>query len=205
MNLWKMDTDGSNLKRLTEGEDDVAPLCARGDSKWVYYFAAGANANQWMRVPLDGGKAEVLPVSGVPGSATFLISGVSRDDSMLITPTSTPDTAGGGYRKGFAIFRTTSLATPPQMFDSEPRIALGSSVNSPTFNPDGAAVAYPIRGENDEFNLWMQPLDGKPGRQITHFPSEHIFCFDWSPDGKKLLVGRGHVESDVVLLRDTSK
>jgi serine/threonine protein kinase len=204
MNLWKMDTDGSNPKSLTEGEDDVAPVCAEGGSKWVYYFAAGAHVNKWMRVPLDGGKAEILPVDGVPGSATFLPSDVSRDDSMLITPTSTPDAARGSYRKGFAIFKTNSLATPPQVFDPDPRIVF-STVHSPAFSPDGAAVVYPIRGENDEFNLWVQPLDGKPGRQITHFASEHIFGFGWSPNGKKLLVGRGHVESDVILLRDTTR
>jgi hypothetical protein len=54
-------------------------------------------------------------------------------------------------------------------------------------------------------NLWLQPLNGKPGRQITQFQSDQIPGFGWSPDGKKLLIGRGHTESDVVLLRDTSK
>jgi hypothetical protein len=62
-----------------------------------------------------------------------------------------------------------------------------------------------IRGDKNEENLWLQPLDGKPGRQITHFPSEQIYGFGWSPDTKKFLVARGHIESDVVLLRDTSK
>src|SRR5215472_13706099 len=28
-NLWRMDTDGSNLKRLTEGEEDVFPSCSQ--------------------------------------------------------------------------------------------------------------------------------------------------------------------------------
>lgn len=48
-------------------------------------------------------------------------------------------------------------------------------------------------------------LTGSIGRQITHFSSEQIYGFGWSPDGKKLLVARGHTESDVILLRDTSK
>ncbi len=70
--------------------------------------------------------------------------------------------------------------------------------------PDGHALLYMIRGEKNEENLWLQPLDGKPGRQITHFPPEQIYGFSWSPDAKKFLVARGHIESDVVLLRDTS-
>ena len=76
---------------------------------------------------------------------------------------------------------------------------------SPLFTPDGQAVVYPIRGVSDEYNLMVQPLDGKPAHQITHFSSEHIAVFGWSPDGKKLIVARDHVESDVVLLRDTAK
>src|SRR6267143_1902762 len=35
-NLWRMDADGSNLKRLTEGEKDVLPVCST-EGKWVYY------------------------------------------------------------------------------------------------------------------------------------------------------------------------
>jgi Tol biopolymer transport system component len=75
----------------------------------------------------------------------------------------------------------------------------------PQFTPDGTAVVYVIRGQNNVDNLWQQPLNGQRGRQITQFNSEQIPAFGWSPDGKKLLVGRWHEESDVVLLRDTSK
>ena len=77
--------------------------------------------------------------------------------------------------------------------------------NGGQFTPDGKALVYVIRGENNVDNLWLQPLDGKPGRQITTFKSVQIYRFSWSPDGKKLVVGRGHIESDVVLLRDASK
>src|SRR5712691_8046557 len=51
------------------------------------------------------------------------------------------------------------------------------------FTADGKAVAYPIR-EKGVDNLWVQPLDDSPGRQITNFKSEQISTFDRSPDGK---------------------
>jgi len=38
------------------------------------------------------------------------------------------------------------------------------------FTPDGRAVAYPIL-ENGVSNVFVQPLDGSPGRQITNFKS----------------------------------
>jgi hypothetical protein len=50
--------------------------------------------------------------------------------------------------------------------------------------------------------LWIQPLDGSPGRQITNFKSDVISSFRFSPDGKTLGVLHAQIESDVVLLRD---
>ena len=56
------------------------------------------------------------------------------------------------------------------------------------FSRDGKAVVYPIR-ENGVDNLWLQPLDGSKGKQITDFTSEHIYDFHWSFDGKQLAHG----------------
>jgi Tol biopolymer transport system component len=69
------------------------------------------------------------------------------------------------------------------------------------FSRDGKAVIYPSR-ETGVDNLWLQPLDGSKGKQITDFTSEHIFDFHWSFDGKQLAFVRGHTDADVVLIRD---
>ena len=53
------------------------------------------------------------------------------------------------------------------------------------FNPDGKGVVYAAR-QNGVDNLWLQPLDGSKGRQITDFTSERIYDFHWSFDGKQL-------------------
>ena len=198
-NLWRMDADGSNLKRLTESEDDILPVCSPV-GKWVYYF--DAKAGRLMRVPLEGGKPEILASVGVPGSPQFPDSSISRDDAMLVTYGAVPDPRASTYKNKLALFKTTSLGAPAQILDADSRIVVADT-GPPQFTPDGLGLVYPILGEKNEQNLWLQPLDGKPGRQITHFTSEHIYGFGWSPDGKKLLVGRGHIESDVVLLRDT--
>jgi eukaryotic-like serine/threonine-protein kinase len=202
MNLWRMDADGSSPRRLTDGEDDFDPVCAPA-GKWVYYYDGNVKTNQWRRVPLAGGNSEPLPATGLPGAASFPISDLSRDDAMLMTPVTMALGAGGNYKNAFGILRTNSLAAPIQVTDVDHRMVF--EVKSPKFTPDGLAVVYPIGGDKSESNLWLQPLDGKPGHQLTHFSSEAIYGFGWSPDGRKLLVGRGHIESDVVLLRDTSK
>lgn len=65
-------------------------------------------------------------------------------------------------------------------------------------------MAYPIL-ENGVSNIWVQPLDGSPGRQITNFKSGTFYRFSWSPDGKSLAVIRDLSQSDVVLLRELSQ
>jgi Tol biopolymer transport system component len=83
-----------------------------------------------------------------------------------------------------------------RLLDPHPDIADG-----PRFTPDGKAFVYPII-QNGVGNLWLQPLDGSPGRQITNFKSDQIVRTQWSPDGKSIGVLIRHVDADVVLLRD---
>jgi Tol biopolymer transport system component len=52
-------------------------------------------------------------------------------------------------------------------------------------------------------NLWLQPLDGSSGRQLTNFPNELIDTYHWSPDGKSVGMICSQTESDVVLLRES--
>ena len=53
-------------------------------------------------------------------------------------------------------------------------------------------------------NIFVQPLDGSPGRQVTDFTSENISQIQWSPGGKTLAVARVHDTSDVVMLSESS-
>jgi Tol biopolymer transport system component len=81
----------------------------------------------------------------------------------------------------------------------EPQRPLSGAVR---FTHDGKAVVYPFR-DQDADNLWLQPLDGSPGKQITNFKSERINEIHWSFDGSKLAMLRGHTDSDVVLLEES--
>jgi serine/threonine protein kinase len=200
MRLWRMDADGANLKRLTEGESDFLPLCSTG-GKWVYY--TDGERQRWMRVPLESGVSEALSFSRVPGAGVFPLQAISRDGRFLAVFGSLSDPATNTYKHKMAILDTDVLSAPPRILEVDPRIV--TTGGPPRFTPDGLALVYVISSENNVGNLLLQPLDGKPGRQITQFSSEQILGFGWSLDGKKLGVGRGHVESDVVMVRDTSK
>ena len=96
-------------------------------------------------------------------------------------------------------------ASGPRLIVPDPRMAGGPSSNNfsnnLSFTPDGKSIAYIIRDKGVD-NIFLHPLDGTPGHQITNFTSDNISHFQWSPDGQTLAVARFHTTSDVVLLRE---
>jgi Tol biopolymer transport system component len=70
--------------------------------------------------------------------------------------------------------------------------------------PDGKGIVYPIR-EKGVDNLWVQPLDGGAGRQLTNFTGLKIYSYQWAADGRSLALVRGDSPSDLVLIQDSQK
>ena len=187
MNIWRTDADGSNPLKLTEGDEDLSPVCSP-DQKLVYYI--NAVEDQIYRVPLDGsGKAEAI--SG--GNQGFLGLDISPDGKRLAAAVEKRE--GQGYSVKIALFDVGS-ESPPRIIDCT------NCTGAVQFKPDGKSVISLIR-ENGVNNIWEQSLDGFAGHPITDFKSEQIMSFSLSPDGKSLAVVRGHSDSDVVLLQET--
>ena len=192
--IWRVDADGSHPVKLADVKFDSFPVCA-GNQHWVYYFA---ETKQLWRVPLDGsGKPEPIPGSSVAsGFLTGRGMGISPDGKTLAYGVEIvkPDAATGTPK--IALLDVATLSSP-LFLEPNPRISKGVQ-----FTADGKAVAYPIT-ENGVDNVWIQPIEGGSGRQITHFNAEQIYAFHWSPDGKNLGILRGHTDSDVVLLQES--
>lgn len=181
--IWRADSSGGNLKQLSNGKSDSFPVCS-GDGKWVYYLDHAAS--HMMRVPIDGGTAQV--VTDLPLHSYD----ISPDGK---TAASATVNHAGNHKLMLALAATDTGVMQLRKFERDPMMRILR------FTPDGKAVVYPIH-ENSVDNLWRQPLDGSPGRQITSFKSESILDFHWSFDGSKLAMVRGHIESNVVLLRN---
>jgi eukaryotic-like serine/threonine-protein kinase len=195
VNIWRVNADGSNATQLSRGDYDVGPVCA-SDSEWAYF--KDFISFQLMRVPIAGGTAEVVPGSAIPKldfmgdditiapdgkRLAFLVNGPERERDF----------------PAIAIVPLDAAANlPPQLLEPDPRIS-----GPAAFSPDGKAVVYPVR-ENGVDNLWLHPLDGSRRKQITNFRSDEIQNFQFSPDGKTLAVFQRHIESDAVLLHDTT-
>jgi Tol biopolymer transport system component len=183
-----MDTGGGHLQELTDGKADDFSTCSP-DGHWVVY-ENGDTGGLLMKVPVEGGQPE--RVSDELAANGFDISPDSKTVAFA---------AFGHLGEHVEKLTLVSLENGQVLKTAEFQHARTGPIR---FSHDGKAVVYPI-SVNGVDNLWLQPVDGSPGKQITNFQSELIMDFHFSPDGSKLGVVRGHTDSDVVLIRDAGK
>jgi eukaryotic-like serine/threonine-protein kinase len=191
--LWRMNADGTNAKRISDTEWVFTPECSR-DSRWAYF--SDFSSSRVFRVPVDGGITETLSGTPIPHA---LIAGNNLDvspDGKSLAFLAIFDEPNWGHK--IAVL-PVDAGPQPQIRWLAPHPGIG---NGPRFTPDGKALVYPIV-QSGVGNLWLQPLDGSPGRQITSFKTDTIADFRFSPDGKSVGVLSVRTEADVVLLRDT--
>ena len=204
--IWRANADGSNPKQLTKDAFNIHPVCSP-DGKWVYYY--DGTPHFLMRIPLDGGDPQPVPASDVPhmfgGGAGLAIS----PDGKLLVFNADINMTENSQASAVSRLAIVNLESPspsgPRLIAPDPRMAGGPSSNNfsnnLSFTPDGKSIAYIIRDKGVD-NIFLHPLDGTPGHQITNFTSDNISHFQWSPDGQTLAVARFHTTSDVVLLRE---
>jgi Tol biopolymer transport system component len=153
----------------------------------VYFSDLTEGAAAIKRVPIDGGPAETILADG------NTLFDVSPDGKMLLTL----EVRDSDHR---VVLTLESLEDKKvRKIEADPR-----SIPGYHFTPDSKGVAYLVR-EKGVDNLWVMPLDGAAPKQLTHFSSELIASFAFSPDGTKVAYERGHAESDAILLRDAGK
>jgi Tol biopolymer transport system component len=186
VNLWRADANGANQKQLTFGSNQNEPICSR-DGKWVYFVDLGEKAGVIKRVPIDGGQPETVLDNG----SSFY--SFSPDDKTLLTL----EVRDSDHKVMLAL--RTIGTNEKRAIEADPRARTNYQ-----FLPDGKAVAYIVQEQGVD-NLWIQPLDGGPRRQLTHFTSDLITTFAFSPDGSKIGLVRGHADSDAILLRDDTR
>ena len=186
-NIWRIDAGGGNLKQVSDGKANVFAVCS-SDGKTVFYLDMSGGA-KLTKVSLDGGKSE--PISEFPPLGFDL-----SPDGKLAAFATFPSPSSPKN-----VLAAVAVDSPQNLKLSELQRPVQGGVR---FMPDGKAVAYAFR-DKDADNLWVQPLDGSPGKQLTNFNSERIADFHWSFDGSKLGLIRGHTDSDVVLIRDSQQ
>jgi Tol biopolymer transport system component len=176
--VWRIDIDGSNVKQLTNTAEDLGANISP-DGRWVAYTSFLNKGTVW-KVAIDGGQP------------------VQITDKASDLPAFSPD--GKEIACGY-LERTLQLAIVPSDGGQPIKtFSFPTGINTNLrWTADGRALIYGVT-QKGVTNLWAQPIDGSPPKQLTNFASERIFGFDLSRDGKQVALSRGTQASDVVLI-----
>jgi DNA-binding winged helix-turn-helix (wHTH) protein/Tol biopolymer transport system component len=186
-NIVRIDADGLNATTLASGLV-YSPTCSP-DGKVLFYVLMGS-AQKIMRIPIDGGEPTV--VGEIPGVTIRGTMRASPDGQFVAFPYDVYVPKPALKLAVISIIGGRIHKT----FDSPPGVYREACLR---WSPDGKALQY-LLTKGDVTNIWEQPLAGGSPKLITNFTSGRIFDFNWSQDGKQLLLSRGEISSDVVLL-----
>ena len=182
-NLWKMNLDNGERAQLTDGGFDLRPDISP-DGRWVVYMSVIKDSPTLWKISIDGGGAPIQlsdKISAVPR--------VSPDGRFIAC----------FYRAQVETFSKLAIlpfdgGEPVKVFDRSPTTFVEAGIQ---WTPDGRALSF-IDNRDGVSNVWLQPVDGSPPKQLTNFTSETIFRFAWSPDGKMIVAERGTETGDIV-------
>lgn len=185
--IFLADADGMNPKQLTfgdarDGTPDFSP-----DSQWVVYASSANDKTSVWKVAIEGGTP------------------IRLTDYQCIAPSFSPDgkfiscviPSESRAKLGSVAVISAEGGPPIKTFE----IIQGWSYLRSRWTADGAALIF-HKTENQIVNLWKQPLTGGPPRQLTDFKSDVIFNYALTRDGKRIVLARGQVTINVVLIRD---
>jgi eukaryotic-like serine/threonine-protein kinase len=186
-NLYRLDLKTRDQLQLTYGTGEEFPEVS-ADSKWVIYTATGSTDFTLWKVPIEGGHS------------------VKLTDRLSQWPDASPDGQRIAYwyrpepnaRWQIAIIPIVG-GNPERVFDVPPIAETPIPIR---WMPDGKGISF-VATQDGISNIWQQPIEGSPPRQLTNFSSDQIFWFDWSHDGRQLATSRGRVTGDVVLFSKT--
>jgi dipeptidyl aminopeptidase/acylaminoacyl peptidase len=127
-----------------------------------------------------------IPIAHPPGPAPSPLSWSPDGKSLAISQLANPHPSAGQTSR-IAVVDVATGATRPIT-----KAAVAES--HPVFSPDGKNLAYlhPRNGERlSENRIWLAPVSGGPGKDITPGIDRNLARALWMPDGKSVLVG-GH-------------
>ncbi|CAN5688566.1 Tol-Pal system beta propeller repeat protein TolB [soil metagenome] len=172
--IWVIDSDGANARRLTSVELALSPAWRPDGSGFAF---AGVSAGRWR-----------LGVSGLAaGSTRWLRSTPAR--GITITPAFTPD--GGSIAYAHGDESGTNLWMVSASDDGAPRRltpARSGDNTGPSFDPAGRRIVF-TSGRAGQPDLYLMGADGTNAQPLTTSSLSRRSdngSPDWSPDGLRV-------------------
>ncbi|MBS1797093.1 MAG: winged helix-turn-helix domain-containing protein [Acidobacteria bacterium] len=184
--LWQIDLEGNDLRRLTNSDQPVFNGTVLADSRTLVYMA-NFGARGWLLVKqsADGRTALLF-------DRDMSLWDISPD-GRAVAIESRDEKAG----KEQLVLRPLDGGEPFRVIDLPAKYPVGRHLR---WTPDGKSVAYnTVEGESGE--LVQVPVDGGEPQVLTRLPAEAVKWFDWSPDGARLTIVRSKTLTEVVQIK----
>jgi Tol biopolymer transport system component/DNA-binding winged helix-turn-helix (wHTH) protein len=180
--LYVMNADGTNARIVSDSLDlQGAPAWAPDES--ITSAANDRGTPHLFRIPIDGSQP-----------SPFV-------HEHSVDPAWAPDGRFAVY-SGADIGTTfpVKAVTPAAAAHPLPALTLTRGARHLIFLPGGRELAF-LRGDIQHKDLWLIDLETGAERQLTNVgPDFEIRDFDFSPDGREVVLERVQQRSDVVLL-----
>ena len=229
VDLWTMEADGSDLRRLTSESGSNAFPRVTADGRYIVFVSNRSTGKFGIwRMNIDGsepmsltrGNGETWPsispdsqwvfysnVAEVPGT----IEKVSINGGEIFSVPNEPHGGGApitspdGKQLAYYFFSEPNGSQtgilPVTGGKTIKTLGLQDSRGFEQWTPDSRSLIY-IKPGFLFSNLWRESIDGKEIEQLTHFSDSHIYYFAFSPDRKNLALARGSSFSDIVQIEN---
>lgn len=227
--IWTMQVDGGERRRITEGPDSYGVPVFSRDGRYILFESGRSGRSNIWRIDADGSNAIQLTFGNnekgpsvspdgrwvyyrSPDDTTIRRVSIDGGESEVLASANwyscivSPDGRSclSSYRESGDtrwLFGLLDLTTGRalRLFSFPEGVEPGMGYE---WMPDGTAFIYAANKEG-ESNIWKQPVDGGPAVQLTDLTSgEDLYSPAVSPDGKRLAFCRGSWTYDVFLIRN---
>ncbi|MCI0411334.1 hypothetical protein L0222_00880 [bacterium] len=230
--LWLMNSDGINRKRITREKPDKYWPVMSSDSRYIAYMSEDG---QIWQMDGDGSNSKILVSAKQARLACFprfspdnrwimySTYGVEKQELLKLSLENRKETVLASHKfiYGGAISADGKQIAYVYM---DPERSNDLMLNIISFEQDSLMKTFKmesgvfpggrihwtpdgngiayIRFEKGISNIYVQPIDGSPSRHLTNYTTDAISNFSWSLDGKQIAFSRGKDSSDIVLIQD---
>lgn len=189
-NLWRMNLDGGEQKRLFNGGFQWDAACPKREAAIYFTGIIGDKYGFW-ELPLDAAEPVLIREKH-----SYRI-GVSND----------------GRRLAFPVWNSEKQILEREIYEIEngkskpfdlPSSAVGeqnSNEATVRWSTDDRNLTF-INQEKGVSNLWLYSVADGKSKKLTGFDEYTVYTYDWSFDNKRVAVTRFSAAGDAVLISD---
>ena len=183
--IVRINIDGSNRVDLNKAAGADNPDISR-DGKWVIFSAYVDGKQRILRVPIDGGPQQSLTEYNATEprysrDGTRFACFIANEKSLVWNRLAIVPADGG---------------EPIKVFDSPLNTNIG---RGPIWTPDDKGITLVV-APGEKQDLWLQPVDGGSGKQMTDFEVPGIARREYSRDGKRIAIVRAEGVGNAIMI-----